>query len=648
MVDRAKVEEVKERIGGQTADLIADILHLEKYDAKNKKSLCPKHSEKTPSFVFNSKTNKFKCFGCGCSIDLIDAYMMTGLTYCEALEKTFAIAGESLALGEHKVKTEMSYRYPKEVVCKDKSKVYEYWKIRKISPATIDYCDVRQDEFGNTVFNYYDTNDVLCMVKYRPSRAIDKSKKENKNWCQPNADTMPLLWNMNRINVTQPLLICEGEGDCMAAIESGFTNAVSVHLGAGNFQWIEKCFDWLEQFSTIIICADNDAAGDKMRKECVYRLGAWKTKIVNIPKSAKDKMGTEVKIKDLNEVLFYMGKGKVMELINNADEVPVESVVDYTDVTPLDLDSIDGVKTGFREIDKKLVSLMYGTFNIVTGVNGSGKSSFLSQIVCGSVEQDKPVWYYSGELPNFQSRAWCDYIFAGQRNVTQKNIGDTEFWKVNPDARKAINDAYKNKIFIYKDGKSHKVKDLIDSMIECIRKFGCKLLIVDNLTSVNLEANDNNKYNKQEEFVTQLIDIAKKYNVAVVLVVHPHKIETMRRLTKMDVQGISAIIDLAHRIISLYRVQEADKKGVPNRKGDGWYKEPIKWDVMVDILKDRMLGFEGSSVGMFYDRPSRRFFQTEAELDYQYSFDKRKKSGGLPFPPKQLMDLEVESEVFGA
>ena len=165
------------------------------------------------------------------------------------------------------------------------------------------------------------------------------------------------------------------------------------------------------------------------------------------------------------------------------------------------------------------------------------------------------------------------------------------------------------------------------------------------MTSVNLEANEQNKYQKQEEFVTRLIDFAKKYNVAVVLVVHPHKIEQMRRLSKMDIQGISAIIDLAHRILSLYRVTNDDKKGVPNKRG-GWYKEPIKYDVLCDILKDRLLGFEGSSAGLFYDKPSRRFFIDEESLDKKYGWDDENYTDELPFYPSQLLDSEDE-EVYG-
>lgn len=643
LIDKEKIAKAKEKLCNKNAEIIAEELKLNDYDSKNMKSCCPFHNEDTPSFIYNPKTYTFHCFGCMKNIDIIDAFMKNGATFAESAEKLFNLADIKLSFGERNVKTKSTYKYPAPVECSNKDIVYNYFKTRGISKETLDYCDVRQDEHGNAVFNYYDTNDVLTMVKYRPSRKINKG--ENKTWCQKGADTTPLLFNMNRINTSKPLLITEGEADCMAAIESGFTNAVSVPLGAGNFHWIEECWDWLEQFDSIILCSDNDEAGIKMQKEVVYRLGSWRCKIVNIPSSYKSEDGNRVKVKDLNEVLYYWDKNKVIELIVNATDTPVDSVSDYSDIKSIDLDNIDGIYTGFKELDKKLMKLFYGSFNIVTGVNGSGKSSFLSQLVCQSLEQDKNVWMYSGELPNFQSKNWINYILAGQRNIIEKQVNDTQFWKVTNQAQKQMDKYYKGKLYIYKDGYSHKVSDLIQSIVDSIRKYGAKLIIIDNLTSINLECNENNKYNKQEEFVVKCIDIAKKYNVAVVLVCHPHKIETMRRLSKMDVQGISAIIDLAHRIISLYRVTSDDKKGKPKQNGKGWFKEPIKYDVLVDILKDRMLGFEGSTVGLYYDRPSRRFFTNETDLDYQYSWDKNKYTDALPFPPSQL--FQSESEVFG-
>ena len=602
--------------------------------------------EDSPSFIYNPKTFSFHCFGCGRNTDIIDAYTYTGMTYLEALQKLFEEAKMSVSFGEKGVKTKYQYRYPKEEPLNDKEHVYTYLAQRQISKTTVDAVDVREDAHGNIVFNYYDTNDVLCLVKYRPSHKIDKANGEIKAWCQKDADTTPLLFNMNRVNTTSPLLICEGEIDCMAAIEAGFTNAVSVPLGANNYGWIEENFDWLEQFESIIICSDNDEAGIKMQKECVFRLGSWRTKVVGIPlfhyDAEKDK---RIPMKDLNHVLYYEGKDAVLELIHNAKDTPVDSVSDFSDITNIDLDQIDGIKTGIPDLDKRLMKLFYGTFTIVTGVNGSGKSAFLSQLICNAIDEEKNAFLYSGELPNFQSKNWINYILAGQRNVREYSFNGATYWKVTPEAQKAMNDYYRGRLFIYKDGYDHKVDSILKSMEDSTRKYGCKLHIIDNLTSVNLEANEQNKYQKQEEFVTRLIDFAKKYNVAVLLVVHPHKIEQMRRLNKMDIQGISAIIDLAHRILSLYRVMPDDKRGVPNKRG-GWYKEPIKFDVLCDILKDRLLGFEGSTAGLYYDKPSRRFFVDEESLDKRYSWDNEEYVGALPFPPPQLYQSD-EEEVYG-
>ena len=570
-------------------------------------------------------------------------FIYKGMTYLQACQKLFDLAGIKYSFGELGVKTKHQYRYPKEVPIGDKSKIYAYFKKRCISPQTLDYADVRQDEEGNIVWNYYDSNDVLTMVKYRPSRKIHKG--ENKCWCQKNADTSNLLFNMNRINTTAPLLICEGEPDCLSAIEAGFTNTVSVPLGSGNFHWIEENWDWLEQFDSIIVCSDNDEAGQKMQKEVVYRLGSWRTKVVEVPPIFEAENGKKYSINDLNEALYYLGKEKVLEIILNAKDSPVPGVIDFSDIQDVDLDQIDGITTGIRPLDRYLMKLFQGTLNIITGINGAGKSSFINQIICQSLEQDKNVFLFSGELPNFQTKNWLNSVLAGQRHIEERHFQDATYYKVRPEAKREIDEFYRGRLYIYEDGRSNRMTDLLKTMEDSVRKYGTKLLILDNLTAINLECSDDNKYNKQSELIMNLIAFAVKFNVIVLLVVHPHKIDTMRRLNKMDVQGISAIIDLAHRIISLYRVSEKDKQGEPKMNGSGWRVKPIKEDVLIDILKDRMLGFEGRSVGVYYDQPSRRFFTSEEDLDRRYSWDKHPYTGGLPYSPAQLID--EEDEVFG-
>lgn len=39
---------------------------------KNYSGLCPFHDERTPSFIVNADTQRFKCFGCGAGGDVLD------------------------------------------------------------------------------------------------------------------------------------------------------------------------------------------------------------------------------------------------------------------------------------------------------------------------------------------------------------------------------------------------------------------------------------------------------------------------------------------------------------------------------------------------------------------------------------------------
>ena len=203
--------EAKEKLGDENAHIIVDELGIADFDERNMKCCCPFHQEDHASFIYNKKAYNFRCFGsCGRSYDILDVFMHKGATYAEACKKLFELAGISHSFGELGVKTRRHYKYPQEVLCTSKEKVYAYFGERKISKETLDYADVRQDEYGNAVFNYYDTNDVLTMVKYRPSHKVEHG--QSKCWCQPGADSAPLLFNMNRINTNAPLLICEEIG----------------------------------------------------------------------------------------------------------------------------------------------------------------------------------------------------------------------------------------------------------------------------------------------------------------------------------------------------------------------------------------------------------------------------------------------------
>lgn len=630
LIPKEKIAEAKQKIGiEKTWEIAKEKLNLDKADDRNFKSCCPFHDEDTPSFILNPKTMSFKCFGCGKNVDVIDILVNSGMTYIQAIQELFSIADIKYSFGEIGVKKERAYRYPHpEGEDGIKDRVYEYLGQRGISKETIDKADVTQDSHGNIVFNYYDENDVLCMCKYRPSRKIDKSKGEIKAWCQKDADTMPLLFHMNKINPSLPLVLTEGELDSLAVIESGWSNAVSVPFGAGNTSWIEHNFEWLEQFDSIIVCSDNDEAGVKMRKEVIPRLGSWRTRYVDIPQTCVDKRtGKTVHVKDMNEVLYYAGKDAVMDLIEHAEDPGVPSIVNISDIQDVDLDEMDGIATGIRELDAEIIKLFYGTLTVVSGLPGAGKTSFLSQIACQSLEQNKPVWLFSREMPSWMEKSWLNYIMAGGNNIRCfEDKNGAKYYKVLPDAKEKIGKYYDKTWFLYRDDFSNTLDDLLISMEDSVRKYGVKLLILDNLMTINIGSNENNDIQKQTDCINRLIKFAMKYSVAVVLVAHPRKLQSGADIGIHDISGSANLTNLAHRTIGLRRI---DKD-----------KEKSNYDVVLTLIKDRMRGRAGKKINLYYDVPSRRFYTNESEYRYQYAWDTAKHEP-LPYPH------DDETEVYG-
>ena len=643
-IDREAILQAKEKLGDRNAQIIVEELGITDFDEKNMKCCCPFHQEDHASFIYNKKAFNFRCFGsCGRSYDILDVFMYKGATYAEACKKLFELAEMPYSFGELGVKTKRHYRYPHEVPCTDKSKVYAYFEQRKISRETLDALDVRQDSEGNVVFNYYDTNDVLTMVKYKPSHKVQHGQA--KCWCQQNSDTAPLLFNMNRINVNSPLLICEGEPDCLSAIEAGFKNAVSVPLGSSNLHWIDENLEWLDQFESIIICADNDDAGVKMQKECVPRLGSWRTKVVDIPAIPIGNTGRVTK--DLNEILYVCGKDKVLELILDAKDSPVPSVADLSDVEPTEYEDVDGVTTGLKAIDDELMRLFFGTLTIVSGQPGSGKSSLLTQLACNSLDNDISTWLFSGELPNGVEKSWFNYIFAGPRNITDAiSRRGNPYKKISTTTLAEINKTYKGRWHIYRDYCDNTLDKLIASMTDTVRKYGARCLILDNFMCIDTETSEE-ELRSQTDTIKKLIEFAKKYQVAVILVCHPRKMDAGTNVGIYDIAGTSNIVNLAHRTIGLRRVTDAERENAA--KYSEKRRQLLKYDVIVTVVKDRMFGRQNIDVGLYYDPASRRFFSDMDEYDRRFSWDKKEYKEPLPLPPQLLAEERAsEDEAFGA
>lgn len=559
--------------------------------------------------------------------------MEKGNTFLEAARYLFEKANIAYSFGEKDVKTRHNYRYPHEEAINEKSQVIDYWGKRGISKNVIDYLDIREDMQGNGVFNFYDTNDVLTMVKYRPARTVEKHSGQPKTWCQKDADTSSLLFNMNRVNTSKPLLITEGETDCASAIEAGYINTVSVPLGAGNLHWIEENWDWLNNFDSIIIWSDNDEPGIKMRKECIYRLGTWRTKYISAPEFFEKDNGKKIPLKDINDCLQIGGKDFVMNLISEAKDVPVKSVVDYSEIEELDISQMDGVKTGIKPLDDELVKIFYGTLTVLSGRPGSGKTSIIDQTIARTIDDGNPVFLFSKEMPERMSANWFNTIIAGRRNMIERTSRDNRKYYIVPQViQKKMQAHYNKKLFIYRDDEPNDVDSVLKSAEECVRKFGCKLIVLDNLMMIDLNCSESDKNTAQTNLINALIKFAAKFNVAVVLIAHPRKTQdTNSDIEMYDISGTSNIINLAMRSIGLRRVSKKEK----NDQKSKWHN----YDVVLTVIKDRLLGKADFQMGLWYDLTSRRFYTDYDEFDTKFAWDNNVYTDRLPYVDRSMDNI---------
>ena len=616
LIPKEKIDKAKELYGDRAMTDIVTYFGLEgSYNETSKSCSCPWHKDKTPSFIWNPKNNSAHCFSCGRNYGIIDLYLAQGMSYLEAVEKLFKQVDIEYNFSNKDVQ-DFSYRYPKREHS-DRANVEKYLGLRGISTKTLDYADVQSDIYGNVAFHYYNSNDILMTVKYRLGRKFNKEKDHNKCWSQKDSDFAPLLFNMNRIDPAKPLLVVEGEIDCLSVIEAGYSNVVSIPNGCANSQWIQYNWEWLEQFDKIILWFDSDEAGIKARNDILYRLGTWRTYYIEI--NPEDTTPNGARIKDANEVLYFKGKDRVLQYINKPLEIPVENVSDLSKAEDFDIEHAEGLYTGIKELDDQIYKLTFGTLNIITGKSGEGKSVFVNQVaICQAVQQGYDVFVFSGELPAPILRNWVETNMIGREYITMK---DGHVRVFNPEQRKLMQNWYAGKVLVYDDDYNTTATALLNKMEELARKCGTKVFLIDNLMMIDLECTEEGRLQAEKEFVNKLIFFAKKYNVLVFLVAHPRKTGEIR-VTKEDIAGSGNIVNLAHMVFSVHRYTAKEKEGETNTRNQYIKgKEPIPEDSCVEVLKNRITGIL-PLVKLYFDYPSYRFYKKPSELWFRYGWNK--------------------------
>lgn len=292
--------------------------------------------------------------------------------------------------------------------------IYDYFEKRKISRKTVDAFKIQADYHGNIVFPFYENGENV-FVKFRKPEKHSPEDKSPKEWRE--AGTKPILFGMDMCVFSRPLIICEGEIDCMSLYEAGIDNAVSVPSGCEDYSWIENCYVWLEKFKTIVLFGDNDEPGQKMVKTLCKRLDESRCRIVeDYPARSSGK-----ECKDANEILYFHGPFALIDMVENAKEIPVRGLLDLASVVPEDPTLVPRIKTNIPKLDALTGGLHEGGVTVIMGQAGSGKSCLSNMIILNAIEQGYTVALYTGEFNAPRAQYWINLQAAGSDYLTVKN-----------------------------------------------------------------------------------------------------------------------------------------------------------------------------------------------------------------------------------
>lgn len=554
------------------------------------------------TFSINLKTGQYKCMRASCSV--------TGNMITLSRDFDFSLGVET----DEYYAPRKQYRKlstPKEPI-QPKEPAVKYLESRGITEAVAKKYEItiHAKQPNVLVFPFYDEKGHLQYIKYRDMEYfkgktyINKDGEEKnspKEWME--ADCKPILFGMKQCNNRfDRLIMTEGQLDSLSVAVSEIENATSVPGGMNNFHWVPYCWNWVCQFEEIVVFGDFEKGRMTLLEDIKKR---FPNKIRYVQE--KDYQGC----KDANELLMKHGKDAVKRAVNNAVLVPVERVMELADVEDVDIYKLEKLSSTIAEVDRLLYGgIPFGGVAIITGKPGEGKSTYASQILANAIDSGYKVFAYSGELPNYQFKAWMDFQIAGPSHVLE-NVGQTgNIHRFISNSNKAlINKWYRGRAYIYDNRiiEENEYEDLIKTISDAIMQYGIRVVLVDNLmTAIDLNSDKNtDRYEKQSMFMKKLARIALKFDVLVLLVAHKRK-NNFSTNENDEISGSGDITNLATITMSY-----------------GKDKDTAAADRILRIMKNRLFGkVNTTGYGLYFDEKSKRIYSDMQEKDKQYGWDK--------------------------
>lgn len=523
-------------------------------------------------------------------------------TACEELEERLGVERPGISKAIRRSRPPLPWA---QIMPLDPGGEWELWHAsRGISRGTLDAFGVMQRCDGRAAAWCRYDGARLAGIKYR---TVEKSAM----WQEKGSEAF-LFGSWTIPEGCEVLVVAEGECDAMTWHEMGFP-AVSVPQGAGNHQWIELEWHWLEKFDEILLAYDSDEEGEEGAEKAADRLGRHRCRRLRLDGR-----------KDANEALLA---GWTAERF--AEAVEGAATMKPAEVAKFFEDGADVVEE-MKEQEASGTALPWnlpwkirkGELTVVSGYSGHGKSQGLLHLGVHLADLGWRGMIASLEIPYKRTRSLMLQIAKGS--------GDLEA----SDVSALVESNLAEQLLWTKTGRVSWDK-LEAAFRYAVKRHGADFLVVDSLMLLGVGKED---YEAQSLMAATLADLALSLDVHIFLVAHARKRPSSaggeaREPGKDDVAGTADLTNAASNVLSWWRdIKTEAALDVARSEKDVHRQIELakKPQATATLSKQRITGAHGK-VRLFFDHVSGQFWQSRGY---------RKAYFGLPQPERAKPEKE--------
>lgn len=401
------------------------------------------------------------------------------------------------------------------------------------------------------------------------------------------------------------IVVTEGECDAMAAWEL-FTKkgrvyrVVSLPDGA-NVRGAQNNLEWLETFDTVVLCLDQDEAGQKAAKVIADLLSPGKARIMSF---------SEV---DANDMLRA---GKVNEFytaLSNASETRPDGIVSGGDTWEMIANRPQVLSIpypdGWDTMNEMTYGLRRGELDTFTSGSGMGKTQLMREIEYHLLKNtEDSLGIIKLEEPLYDSVEALMGIHINKR-IHLPDIRDQMSQEELYEAWLATSGT--NRIHFYDHFGSVDEQSLLAKIRYLSKGLGCNYVFLDHLNiAISEFAEEGGERERIDTLMSRLKRLTQELDIWIGLVVHLRKtsggtsFEEGGIPTLDDLRGSGSIKQLSNGVYALSRNQQAENEEERNTS-------------QLHVLKCRFTGRTGPADRLFFDHNTGRMIPVNINDPHQ-------------------------------